>query len=513
MHKSKNVFTAVLLCLAALLESGAANPSDTAASFEPLRLALTEAVALAFEHNPAFLVERLKPAVSETFVRGERAAFDPALTAEFARSGSADDMQTVVSGIVSTNLDTDKKGYLGKAGLAQTLPTGTRLTLGAERLSDQIDWTPDPGAAHDNRRDVTRYNAALTQPLLRDFGPQVNLVRLRQARLDALISAHELRAVALALAASVEAAAGNCVLAERQWESYDESLKLAERECDEVRERILVGHLSDIELAAAEAEVAQRRESLINARSALSRRRLDLLRLIGAADRDGGWDRVPEIADLPFVPETDPDSVAEHVRIALAGRPEINEARLRIARGDLEIIRTRNGLLPRLDFFVTLGHTSYADTFSLNNRDVDQRENAVTAGLRLEYPPFTRAERAGHARAVLQREQAEAAMRNLEDLVQVDVRAAMIEVQRTREQIDATQATRRHREESLRAEKEKFRVGKSTTLLVAQAQRDLVVSRIAEVEAVINHLKARIELYRLDSSLLQKRGIELAAGG
>ena len=38
-------------------------------------------------------------------------------------------------------------------------------------------------------------------------------------------------------------------------------------------------------------------------------------------------------------------------------------------------------------------------------------------------------------------------------------------------------------EEKLRTETEKLRVGKSTSFLVAQAQRDLLVSRIAEVRA------------------------------
>ena len=62
-------------------------------------------------------------------------------------------------------------------------------------------------------------------------------------------------------------------------------------------------------------------------------------------------------------------------------------------------------------------------------------------------------------------------------------------------------------EEKLRTETEKLRVGKSTSFLVAQAQRDLLVSRIAEVRALANYLKALIDLYRQDGSLLERRGI------
>ena len=55
-------------------------------------------------------------------------------------------------------------------------------------------------------------------------------------------------------------------------------------------------------------------------------------------------------------------------------------------------------------------------------------------------------------------------------------RRAHIEVQRLWQQVAAPAATRRLQEVKLRAETETFRVGRSTTLLVAQAQRDLLQS-------------------------------------
>ena len=58
-----------------------------------------------------------------------------------------------------------------------------------------------------------------------------------------------------------------------------------------------------------------------------------------------------------------------------------------------------------------------------------------------------------------------------------------------------------------RIETEKFRVGLSTNLFVAQTQRDLLSSRINEVQAV-NYLKALINFYRQEGSLLERRGID-----
>jgi outer membrane protein TolC len=185
----------------------------------------------------------------------------------------------------------------------------------------------------------------------------------------------------------------------------------------------------------------------------------------------------------------------------------LNEARLQLMRGDLEIVKTGNGLLPLMELFVTLGKSGYANAFGRSVDRIDDDNYDALAGVRLAYPFFNRDARAQHRRAQLSRDQAQKALDNLAQLVEVDVRAAYIEVDRTKQQITASSVTRRFDEEKLRTETEKLRVGKSTSFLVAQAQRDLLVSRISEVQALANYLKALIDLYRQDGSLLERRGI------
>jgi len=89
----------------------------------------------------------------------------------------------------------------------------------------------------------------------------------------------------------------------------------------------------------------------------------------------------------------------------------------------------------------------------------------------------------------------------------MDVRIAYIEVNRAKQQLSATLSTRELQEEKLRVETEKFRVGRSTNLLVSQAQRDLLVSRVEEVRAITTYLRALTDLFRLDGSLLEQYGI------
>ncbi|MEN6578619.1 MAG: TolC family protein, partial [Phycisphaerales bacterium] len=246
--------------------------------------------------------------------------------------------------------------------------------------------------------------------------------------------------------------------------------------------------------------------NLINARANVTTRRLNLLRMLNPSEVID-WNADIVLAYETTLPDVPLDPVEAHVQVALTMRSDLNQARLLIRRGALDVVRTRNGLLPVLDAFVTYGKTSYARTFADAIDELDGVSYDVEAGLTFLYPVRNRAARAQHTRAVISKQQSIKALENLVHLAQVDVRSAYVEVGRTREQITATAATRESQEEKLRVETEKFRVGKSTSLLVAQAQRDLVSSQIGEVQAIVNYFKALVSLYRLEGSLLQRRGI------
>ena len=219
------------------------------------------------------------------------------------------------------------------------------------------------------------------------------------------------------------------------------------------------------------------------------------------------WNREIVLKDPPATPEVALDPVEAHVEVGLHMRPDLNQARLEADRDELELVRTRNGLLPKLDLFITLGKTGYARSFGESVRDLDEDSYEAAAGLVFTYPLGARADRARHARARLTHEQALEAVENLAQIVELDVRSAYIEVNRAKEQITASRATLALQEEKHRIETEKLRVGRSTVFLVSQARRDLLSSRIAEVQAVVNYLKALVTLFRLEGSLLERRGV------
>ena len=453
-------------------------------------ISITEATLRALENNQAFQIERLNPEIRKTYESEEKAVFDPALTFESTQSKS-----TLASGIVDLTKIERKNNNLE---VSKTFSTGTELSLGVE--TQRID----------SERSGIQTSAAgvlsLNQPILKGFGRGTNLANLRKAQLALLASEYELRGFAENLVADVEKTCWDYVLSQRRISIFQESLKLAEDQLDETRKRITIGKLAKVELYAAEAEVALRKEALINARSNLELTRLKLQRLLNNPDSNPLESEI-NISDMPVAVEADITTISEHISRALKMRPEINQARLDLEQDEIEIVRTKNGLLPVLDFFITLGKTGYADSFGEAFKSIDDAKYDVSAGITFHFPIKKRADKARYDRSVLYRKQSEEALKNLEQLVEMDVRLAVIEINRAKEQVSATAATRKLQEESLRAETEKFRVGKSTALLVARAQRDFVESKITEIDALITYLKATINLYQEEGTLLTRRGI------
>jgi outer membrane protein TolC len=346
----------------------------------------------------------------------------------------------------------------------------------------------------------------VTQALLRGYGTAVNLARLQQARLDTRMSEFELRGFTESLVADVERTYWDYALARRQIEIVEESLKVARQQLNETKELIAVGRLARAELPAVQAEVAAQDQALIEARANKESIHLQLVRLLNPAG-PGIWQREVDLIHQPTLPEIKLEDVGQYVAVSMRMRPILNQARLEILSDDLELVKTKNGLLPLMDLFITLGKSGYANSFGESISNINEDNYDALAGVRFNYPIFNRDAKATHRRALLSREQAQKALDNLSQLVEIDVRTAYIEVNRTKQQIAASSATRSFNEDKLRTETEKLRVGKSTSFLVAQAQRDLLVSRIAEVRALANYLKALIDLYRQDGSLLERRRI------
>jgi outer membrane protein TolC len=461
-------------------------PVDTA---QEMTLSVEQTVMLALAHNQDLKTRQLGPVIAGAFEQMEKGQYDPELFAQIGVSKQA----------VSSN-DSGDLAVDATAGIRKATPLGTTFGLETGFEQDRASRT----TATD--MDKTRITLSVTQALLQGAGPAGGLVAIRQSELETRASIHELTAYVQALVAETEIAYWQYVLARQEHAIVERSLAVSKKQQTDVQHQIDVGLLPRNEKAAVQSEVARREQALIDSANQVEAFRLTLLHLIDPGTSGHLGRRVLPASD----PVIDPDPVndiEDRTNLAMRLRPDLAEARLRFQQHRLETIVTHNGLLPRLDFFMDLGFAGFSRRSSDTLQSLENGDLELFAGVSLSRFVGNRPARARHQAALATRQQAMKALENLGRTIDLDVRLAINELERARQQIHASRVTRRSEEQTVQAEIERFKVGAGTALLVAQAQRDLLISQIAEVRATINYRIALIRLFLAEGSLLARRGI------
>jgi outer membrane protein len=454
---------------------------------QDLALSVEQAVMLALAHNQDLKTRQLSPVIAGMLEQMEKGRYDPELFAALGISREA-----------ATSLESKDTAVTAVAGIRRALPTGTTLAAEAAHEQNRAPRTTDS--------DKTRVTLSVTQALLQGAGPAGGLVAIQQSELETRASIHELTAYVLALVAETEIAYWQYVLARQEHAIVERSLAVSKKQQTDVQHQIDVGVLARNELAAVQSEVARREQALIDSANQVETFRLTLLHLMDP----GGTGHLDRLVLPVSDPASDPDPVTDiddRTALAMTLRPDLAEARLRMQQHRLETIVTHNGMLPRLDFFMDLGIAGFSRRSSDALKAMDNGDIELFAGLSLSRFIGNRPARSRHQAALATRQQAMEALENLGRTIHLDVRLAVNEIERARQQIHASRVTRRSEEQTVQAEIERFNVGAGTALLVAQAQRDLLISQIAEVRAVIHYRIALIRLFLAEGSLLARRGI------
>lgn len=469
---------------------------DEQASFT---ISLKKAVEMSLNNNIALNIEKIDPEIYAASVEQAKSEFDTKVSASISasdrrsRSINANDIIGCNSNNGTTaSIEAEKKSTSG-------IKTNVSASINRSRTTSHSSLY------------AARLGIDVTAPLMQGAGKEVNLVSLRKAELDLDWSKYELYGYILDFVCETEKKYWQYYLNVEQLEIVKESLQLALRQREETEKRIGVGKIAESEIAAADAEVALCQEDLIDAESRVVSSAISLLRNINH-DTENFWRKRPNVISMPKLREIDQYdfNLEDCIADALLMRPELRQAELMQRKNELEIVSTKNGMLPKLDFFISLGKTGYSKSFDGSEPSFNHKEPFDSSvGLTYELNRHRRGEKAKYDKAKLNLKLQKESIKNLEQLVKEDVIKAYIEIKRTKEQLAATTATAQKQEEKLRVENVKFDVGKTTAFQVAQAQRDLTAAKIAQVKAIIDYTVSKSELLRATGLLLKFRGIEI----
>jgi outer membrane protein TolC len=467
---------------------------------------------MATENNPDLAVARLDPAVNDARVAAARAVFLPALSSSLLRNSESLPSSNLFTGDTSQNTDF----WSGSAGVSQRLWWGGAsydVSFNSARTTTTSlisSFTPSL---------TSSLQAVFSQPLLRDFKTDPLRAQVNLAEKTRDIANIRVQEQVTRVGASAESAYWALVSSIAGVEVQQRSLDLALELERTNRARVDVGQSPPLDLVAARAEVAQRRENLIVAQTQALQAEDVLRTLVIDPKRTDYWNLRIEPADRVPPGGTPPD-VDSAVRRALAERADIAEARKQIEASDISVTLARNQTLPDLRAQATyltngqggtrlLRTGGFPGTISGVERTgyASVLEQILTSdfptwsvGFTMTYPIGRSTEEANLARARIERDQAAARVRSLELEVVRQVRDAALRVEQNRQRIETTRLGRELAEQRLDAERKRFEVGMSTSFLVIQAQRDLAVARDNELRAALEHQLAQVEFERVQRS-------------
>lgn len=484
-----------------------------------LDLSLDEAVKRALESNVNIAVERFNPDLSVQSVRGASGAYDPLLFSNISTTTRTSPGGNAFAG--ADKVDTDTLAY--NFGANQLFKSGGLLSLrfnNSKTDTNSVFETFNPSYN-------SAFSLSLTQPLLQNFRVDNARQTLRVAKKNREISDVQFRQTVINTLSGVKQLYYDLLYAIDNLEAQRQSLSLAKKLLEENQIKVRVGTMAPLDVVAAESEVALREESFVLAENSLLEAEDALKASIFPRNDPVTWGLRINPTDHPTAEPVPVDGEAA-VRNALDKRTDVVVARKNLEKADYSVQYFRSQALPQLDLVATYGTTGlggtqlerdgfggpiintipggYGDALS----DVVGRDFPTwTIGVNLSYPIRNRQAGAASAQARVSKEQALANFRRLELQVAQEVRSATRAVETNFKRVESTRAARVLQERRLDAEEKRFAAGMSTNFFVTQAQRDLIISRVAELRAVADYRKSLVSFERVQES---GGGVSFAGG-
>lgn len=482
-------------------------PADAAAQTGQrwLALSLQDAVRLALQQNLDIKRERLSPQIASTIVDQERSIFDPliSLAANLSQLQALPENQLVTTDpdtgepVTSTIAGVVSKDAEVTPTLHQTIPIGGFYELSFINTASDLDPASSGAVTRiANPRHESHLTLSFTQPLLRDFGIQVNTTFIRQAQKTTAIAEQQALQAVLDIIFVVQQRYWELVFRLRELDARLASLKLAEQFLAENKVKVELDVLLPVELLQAETQVKFRQGEIVTAKAAVQTA-ADLLKaVLNLPESEQTWHidmRPTDGLNVSPIPTLSED---EQLALALNNRPDLAQSQLDIESRLIQRNFARNQLLPRLDL-ISSGSLSAFGGDSLegveNLQDTDGYQWFV--GMQIEYPLGNRFARRRLQQRNLEIEQGLFDQRILKIVIGTEVRQAVRDIRAIGERVTITQATTQLAERQLEGEQEKFEIGLSNSFQVLQLQGQLTAARIDGLRTAADYNTA---LARLD---------------
>ncbi len=426
-------------------------------------------------------------------------------------------------------------------GVQQSYWTGTTVALG---LTSNFDFNQNATTAIFNPIDTGSLSLSIQQNLLNGFGLATNKRAYHKAQ-------NNLKANDLSLKQQLIATVANVASLYYDLVNYNQDLKVRQQTLDldtkmyqDNQRRAELGAIAPIDIITAEAEMKSAQQDVIAQESQVLQQELILKSVITRSGLDDPTIALARIVptDQIQVPAEEPVTpVQDLVKQAMAVRPEVAQQQITLENARLDLLGTKNNLLPTLQAYATLSNSgqagqvskyynSYAtelaalgESVPVNSYLLGGYGNVLSQVFRHNYPNYNvgfnltvplwnKANQADEITNELQYRQSEIQAKQLSNNIKLNVMNNYTGLRLARAAYDAAVEARKLQDQTLAGTRRKYELGTSTITDVLVAQRDDTTRQISEADALGAYQRAKTQLQQTLGTILDTYDISFEEG-
>jgi outer membrane protein TolC len=482
----------------------------------PVNLTLQEIIHRAVLNNLDIRVAGYDTAIDQTRVMEAEARFDPTMFTNFQFERVNKESPGIFSNFdpnfsSTTRLATFNQSVTStfQIGIQEDLPVGGQVKL-QYQIANQ--WTR-PAQFPVNPFYENELLLQLTQPLLQNFGVEVNRARITISKNNQRVSLMDFRKTVEDQVLQVEKTYWQLVQAQRDVDTQQRLVEESEATTDILFHR-QQDNTNAVQIRQGDAATKTRRAQLVRARAHV----VDLSDQLKQLMNDPSF---PVAGSLVIHPANDDTelpmqfNVQEQIETGLENRLELGQQQVRIDSAEIAMHVAKNNLLPQLNFQGSVTSDGVGrDLYTSFDEQSNFSHIGFAAGFQFQYPLGNRAARAIWARALGQREQAIYSYGSLIDKVILDVKTAAREVETSWNEMAETRAARLANEDTLERFQQQQDVGAlpytpESVQLRLDYQERLALAEQAEHQAMFNYNFAIANLEKAKGTVLRYNNVIL----
>lgn len=469
-------------------------------------LTLQDYIQLVREKNDRIIIQQLEMEISSEMVKNARSIFEHEFVGSFQRESNHVKNTVEESLSLGWSNEYEDLNVDYNAALEGLVPTGGRLSL-AYSLRDISNSLQSPG----EEEYKGFFGATFTQPLLKNGGVKATMANIHVAEADRDVAFHTYRQGMMEVVATAASAYWDLYLAQEEYKMRRESVRIAEQILKDNRVRVKTGKMAETEVLDAEAGLAERKSlesaarqeiihSMNNVRNLIFTSTAESTITIVAADRLQ-IDRI--VSDFD-----------KSLQSGLKLRPDYLSSKIKAEKEGVRIAYARNQRWPQLDLKASYGLNGLGITAGDSWNDLDREYDSWAVGFEMRIPLVGGIKSSSELRAAKNRKKQELLkLKAIEVALANIVDTSIRNVQSIKEQANYYKEAVDNNKLLLDVEFKRLHRGKSNSRLVLEREESLNNALENELESLVKHKKAFLELEMAEGTLLKRYGIEIIEEG